>query len=120
MGGQYSVKNTKEIVDVALEGVRIGYAATADGKVDLNDLALLLGLVPKVAPAIQDAKVSLLELQELDAADQVELVSHVMVNLAVDEPHARRLVEKSLKAAMAVGVLVQEVVAGKDPAVPAA
>lgn len=103
------LKETKEMLDLVLDGVSIGVDATKDGKIALDDAALLLRLIPSLGPAIQDAGKIPAELAALQEADAAALVSHVMGKLAIEDAHAREVIDASLKAVAAVAVLVKVV-----------
>lgn len=75
MGGKFGIKDTKEVLDLGFGCLDVWKAANADDKIDLNDLGHLLILVPKVKPAIDDIKLVLKELGELDAGDSSELLT---------------------------------------------
>lgn len=102
-------KELKELVDLALTGVEVGVKASADGKVDVQDLGLLLTLVPTVGPAIDGIGEIPGELADLSTEEAAELVAHVMAKLAVDDAKAREVIEKALKAAAAVYALVKAI-----------
>lgn len=116
MSEKKSVKELQEMLDLALMGVEVGVKASADGKVDLSDLALLIPLVGAVSPAIDGVGEIPGELADLSAEEAGELVAHVMAKLAVEDAHAREVAEKGLKAAVAVYELVKAVKSAPAPA----
>lgn len=101
------IKETKEMIDLLLEGVSIGVKASADGKVSLDDAALLLGLIPKLGPAVSGAGDIPKEIGDLDATEAGQLVTHVMTNLAVTDAKARDLINDSLSVAYSAYKLIK-------------
>lgn len=108
-------KEVKELLDLALTGVDVGVKASADGKIDAADLALLLQLVPTVGPAIDGIGEIPAELADLDAAEAADVVAHVMAKLSIADAHARAVTEAALKAIAANYELVQAI---RAPATP--
>ena len=99
-------KDLTEVVDLVLSAVDVGKLALADGKVDFNDLALLVALIPSVGPALDGLSNIPGELRDLTEQEGLDLAAHVMGRLSVEDPKARRIVEASLKAAVsAYGVV---------------
>lgn len=106
---KYDVKNTKEMLDLVLGGVSVVVLAKADGKIDLNDAVLLIGLFPKVKPALDDMKMIPKELDDLDTVEAAELITHVMSRLAITDVHARMVIDKSLRFVIATYDLISEI-----------
>jgi len=107
MGEKLGIKETKEMVDLILEGISVGVKASEDGKVTLDDATLLLGLVPKLGPALKDADQIPKELADLDAAEAAELVTHVTTNLAVTNQKAKDLINDALGLAYSAYKLIK-------------
>jgi hypothetical protein len=116
MSEKKDLKATKEMLHLLLTGVKVGVQAAADKKIDLNDAGLLFQLVPAIGPAVADAKDIPAELSDLSEDEGVELVAFVAAELAIPDAHARKVVEKALKAIVAVAVLVRTI--GEKPADP--
>lgn len=94
------VKDTKglvEAVDLALGVVSVGKQAKADGKVDLNDLGLLLQLVPLIGPAVQDLSDIPAELKDLSTDEAAALIAHVGGKLSLGSAHAEKVATEALK-----------------------
>lgn len=92
-------KNTEhltKLVDLALTGVDVAKKALADGHVGLEDLGLLIALVPAVGPAIDGIGEVPAELKDLSADEAQALAAHVMAKLVVEDAKARAIVEASL------------------------
>lgn len=92
-------QNIVEVVDLLLEGVAVYKQASADGKIDLNDAALLLQLVPFVGPAISGADQVIPEFKDLSTAEAEALVAHIMSKLAFDNPKAQATAVAALEFA---------------------
>lgn len=103
------VSETQEMLDLAVGMANAGIAIADDGKVDMNDLAHVMALLPKIQPAISGASKIPAELGDLDESEAKQLISHVMSNLQVDEAKALNIVDKALKAAAASFSLVQAI-----------
>ena len=90
------VKETKEAVLAAVAVANAVKAATADGKVGLDDLAQLLVVLPKIAVAVDGADKIPAEVMDLDAAEGQELVASVAADLQVGSEKAKSIVLASL------------------------
>jgi hypothetical protein len=94
---QFGVKETKEVLDLALGAVKAGTAIAADKKVDLNDLSHVLALLPVVQPAFDKIDQVPKELSDLDASEAADLVAHVSANLQVTDEKAKIHIAYGLK-----------------------
>lgn len=95
--GQYAVKETKELLDLALGAVKAGTNIASDGKVDLNDLQHVLALVPLIQPGIDKIDQVPKELGDMDAAESAEVVAHIAANLQVADAKAKIYIAYGLK-----------------------
>lgn len=109
MAGKYGVKETLEIFDLGHAVVKAGVEAAADGKVNILDIGVVLPLIPKVSPALQDADKSLLELAEMDQADSAAVLNHAQEKLG--EVVKAEDVKKKVVVCLKVGLAVAEAVA---------
>jgi hypothetical protein len=94
-------KNLTEMVDLILTAVEVFGDAKADGKIDAQDLGLLLKLIPQVGPALDGAAEIPAEVKDLSAEEASALVAHVMAKLTIGDEKARTIVEKALKLGVA-------------------
>ncbi len=94
------VKETKELISLGIALEKAVVAAKADGKIDINDLPLLLAVLPKLQPAIDGIDQIPAELKDLSAPEAADVVAYVMAELAIGEGKAK---EVALKA-VALGV----------------
>lgn len=94
---QYAIKETKEMLDLAIGGVNAGFAIGADGKVDFADLGHVMALVPLAGPAFENKEQIPLEMGDLDTAEAAELIAHVGAKLAVTDAKAKVYIEYGLK-----------------------
>lgn len=106
-------KELTELVDLILDGVSLAVDASKDGHIGLEDLPLLIKLVPDLGPAFENVGAVPAELAHLSADDASALVVHVMAKLAITDAHARKVIDSALKAAAAVYSLVTVIA---DPA----
>lgn len=71
------VKNVLEVVNFAIALEKAISQAKADGKIGIEDAALLFPVVPLLAPAIDEIDQIPAELKDLDEAELEQLVAEV-------------------------------------------
>lgn len=101
------IEKLKAVVDLVLAGVEAGVKVSADGKVDVQDLPAVVGVLPLIPPAVSAASGVPSELGDLDPQEAAELVTHVMSKLAITDEKAKKVIAAALK----VGVASVELVA---------
>lgn len=106
---QKGTKELKELLDLALTGVEVGVAAQKDGHIGVEDLGLLLKLVPTIQPALDGIGEIPAELADLSTEEAADVVAHVMAKLVIDDAKARLVIEKALKAIVANYELIKAV-----------
>ena len=101
------IKNTKEIVSLVSALVQAYISAKSDGKIDLNDIAFLIGILPRLNPAIDDIKEVTGELKDLDESETKEVVNAIkdIVGELADEK-CIELAEEAIK----IGIAAYEIV----------
>lgn len=104
-----NLKETLEMVDGLLSVIDLVKKAEADGKIDLMDLPLILGVVPAIQPALDGAKLIPAELSHLSMEDAQSLVAHVMAKLAINNAKAVLVINESLKTAVQIQSLVKAI-----------
>lgn len=104
------IKETKELVSLTVSLANAGIAIAKDGKISLDDISLLWGVLPKFVPALESADKALLEIKDLDGSEGVELIGLVATELAVDNEKAKKIILASLKVATAAVELVEAIV----------
>lgn len=107
VGPKMGTKELKDVLDLVLTTVEVGKLALADGKVGIEDMGLLLKLIPAVGPAIQGVNMVPAELADMDEAEAAEVVAHVMAKLTIDDAKARAVIAASLKTLIAGYELVK-------------
>lgn len=105
----YGIKETKEALDLAFAAVNAGVGVAADGKVDLNDLAHLIQLVPYLQPGIDNAALIPKEFGELSTEEANELVAYTASKLNLPGAKAKIYVAYSLKLIQRALVIVGDV-----------
>lgn len=75
------IENLKAEVLAGLKTYKAIVAARADGKIDANDLGLVLGLVPDYLKAIQGIPSVIPEFKDLSVAESEELIAFCMAGL---------------------------------------
>lgn len=104
MGGQYSVENTKKLLDfVFVVGASVK-AAGADGKYDLADLGQAMPIFVAASQDFQNVSLVPKELGELDEADAADLVAYAGQKLpgVVDKASLVRKINAGLKVGLAL------------------
>lgn len=101
------IKNTLEAIELAATLAKTIDAARADGKVDLNDLGLLMGIMPKLGPALDDITQIPAEIRDLDA-DELNLIREKIIETvgAVSSERVERIANSSLGLAIALHDLI--------------
>src|SRR3954471_9587033 len=69
IGGNMGTEAIKKVLDLILDGLRVGVQASADGAIDFKDLPLLLQVIPDIGPAIAAIPQFPAQLSDLDAAE---------------------------------------------------
>lgn len=111
MSEKMGVENLKEVIDLVLDGVDLGKAVLADGKVGADDLDDVFLALPKIAKdavaAGTDISMVVPEAKDLSAEEVSALGAHVVARLAVADEHAKAIVEASLLVAGSLLKLVK-------------
>ena len=110
-GGQYSVKETKELLDLVFVSGIAFKNAKADGSIGLEDAGQLMPVFLAAGPAVTGLDLVPKELGELDEADANEIVLYAgqkLPQLLGDNAKLIRVVNKSLAVAIALVGLVAE------------
>ena len=95
------LKEVKELLDLMLQGVDTGFKVTADGKVDVQDIAAFIALVPLIAPAFEKIGDVPAELKAMTGEDVAQLGAYVTSKLSIDNAKAAAIVASSLEFAIA-------------------
>lgn len=104
-----NLKETTEFVDGLLAIVDLGKKAGADGKIDLMDLPLLLGIIPVIGPAVDGVKLIPGELGHMSAEDASALVAHVMAKLTINDAKAVAIINEALQTGIHLAALVKAI-----------
>jgi hypothetical protein len=105
----YGVKETKEAISAIIALANAGDSAAKDGKIDFADLPLLIGIVPKMQPAIDGSGMIPKELGDLSSAEAAELIVMIGAELAVGDTKAKEIISQSLVVIAEVSKLVQKI-----------
>jgi len=107
MGGQYGIEKLKQLLDLGFVTGQIIKAATADGKINLNDLTLLLAFVPKLGPAMENIAIAPKEYSELDAEDGAALLAYGKTKVGnISDAALKDIVGASLLVGLGAGRLL--------------
>ena len=106
----HGIKNTKELIKLAADLASVlKQAKENDGKIDLKDLPLVIGLSNSFGPAIDDANLALEEIRDLDSDEVKELINYLGSEL--DGKFTDKDLIKRLQAAVKFGIAAAELVA---------
>ena len=101
-------KNLEEVVDLVIALYKSGKGAMADGKVGVEDLAYLMAVLPKVAPALADIDEVPSELAALSEEEAAAVVAKVAGELSVDSVKAGIVAQNALKIIYHAYLMVKE------------
>lgn len=87
------IKELKEAVDLVVAGIKAVQTAQSDGSINLSDAGLVLTLIPKIGPAIENIGAVPGEIADLSAEEVAELSASIMASQAVDGEKAKALIE---------------------------
>ena len=102
-------KELKDLLSLVLGVANAVVAAERDGKIDMGDIGLLIGLVPKVGPAIEGVGEIPSELAAMQPEDAADIALFVASQLALDNEKAKAIIDKSLQTIVAVMGLVKAI-----------
>lgn len=103
------IENTKAVLHMLITLVNVIESAEADGKIDLNDAALLFKLVPTLSPGIAGVSHLKSELSALSPEELADLSAFIVGDLAISNAKVTAVIEKGLAAAGALVALVQAI-----------
>jgi hypothetical protein len=96
-------KNVKEaIVAVAAIFNAIVESKKDDGKIDMKDAFRLMGLFPKVVPAIEDGGEIMPEFKDLSAEEIADISAALVAELGSVDEKVKLMIEKDLLAIKAI------------------
>jgi hypothetical protein len=105
----YGIKETKEALSAIIALANVGDMAAKDGKIDFADLPLLIGVVPKIQPAIDGSGLIPKELGDLSSAEAAEVIAFVGSELAIGDVKAKEIISQSLVVIAEIAKLVQKI-----------
>lgn len=109
MKESHGIKNTKEMLKLGADMANVlKQAKENDGKVDLKDLPLVIGLAGSFGPALDDANLVVPELKDLQGDEGKELLEYLGKEL--DGTFTDKELLKKISAALAWGVATAELV----------
>lgn len=106
MNENVGVKEIRDVLDLIVDGVKVGVEIGKDGKFTADDVTTLFRLIPALGPAFDNIKGIPAELKDMDPSEAAELVAHVATRLSLENAKAQAIVEKSLKIAVAIYDLI--------------
>lgn len=94
------IKELKEALKLAIEGVKAGIKVAEDKKVDLADLPHVMGLLMFVGPGLEGIDKIPAELMDLNGEEGAEVVAYVAAELSIDDVKAKAIAVAAVKAAV--------------------
>ena len=82
------IKDTKEVINLLAVFAKVIAAANADGKIDVNDLGLLVTVLPSISPAIDGISNVPSEIKDIDESELKEIslsVAELVGDLSSDK-----------------------------------
>lgn len=95
------IKEVKEAIDFGIAITHACIAIAADKKVDFQDAAQIVALMPAVGPGLDGIGEIPAELADLSAPEAAEIVAHVAAKLTIDNEKAKVVAVAAVKAALA-------------------
>lgn len=102
------LKETKEVLDLGFAIGKMIQEGLKDGKLGMEDLGLLMGLIPHVGPAFDNISEVPAELKDIDAEEAKELLEYAGLKIGGIFSEAE-LVAK-INAALKLGLSIVELV----------
>ena len=98
------IQHTKELLDLVFSLGGVVKQGLDDGKLDANDLGLLMLVLPKLQPAFDGIGEIPAEFKDLDEAEGKELLAHVSAGAAgvFTDEELKAKIDAGLKAGMAI------------------
>ncbi len=100
------IENIKTCVGFVLDITDDVQKSLADGRFTLKDSVLFVDNLPQVPKAIRSAMKFWVEFQEMDEAEEIEIVKFVSERINCDNDKARKIVVKSLGLAITLTQLI--------------
>lgn len=110
-----TVKESKEVIALVIATANAINDARADGKIDYKDTALILPIIPKIGPAIDNIGEVPAELADLDPTEAAELVAQLQSDLNIGSDEVKQLIGSSLKWIAATVQVLNDVKGLKKP-----
>lgn len=105
----YGIKETKEALALVIGLANVASAAAKDGKIDMNDIALIFPLISKIQPAIDSVGVIPKEIGDLSSEEAAELITMVGAELAIVDEKAKVVISQGLVTIASIAKLVQTI-----------
>lgn len=100
------IKETKEVLAFAMSLHMMYDQAKADGKIDMNDVGLIILPVTKLIPAIDNIKAVSEEIKDLDAAEKAELDAWIKQEYDIADDELEAKIEKGLSLVLSLAEFV--------------
>lgn len=109
MSEKKGIQNTKEVLVLGFAVGNVVKQALSDGKIGLEDLGLLMQLLPVAGPAFNDISEVISEFKDLDVAEAKELLEFAANELKGNYTEEEMVVkiDASLNVGLSVANLVE-------------
>lgn len=98
---QYSLKETKEMLDFVLEMAEVSEKVFVDGKFEMSKLALFMGPLMMIQPALDNVADVEKELRDMDDEERAELVAYIQEKVDLEDDKAEMILERALEMVVA-------------------
>jgi hypothetical protein len=105
----FGIKETKEALVAIIALANAGDMAAKDGKIDFSDLPLLIGVVPKIQPAIDGSGMIPKEIGDLSSSEAAELIALISTELVISDVKAKEVISQGLVTIAEIAKLVQKI-----------
>jgi hypothetical protein len=109
MSESKGVKDLTDVIDLALAAVNVVQSAKKDGHIGVEDLGLVLQLIPLAGPALDGVGQIPAELKDLSAEEAAQVVAHLGAKLGIEDSKAMHIAEAALKVAASGYSLVKAI-----------
>lgn len=101
------LKELQDVVKFAITLAESFEKATADKKIDLTDIGLLMAPLMQVGPAVEGLAKVKEEIKAMKKEDLEALSVYVKEELALDHPHTEKVVEGAIDLAVQIFAFVE-------------
>ena len=102
------IENIKTVVGFVLDITGDVQVAMSDGRFQVRDSILFVGDIPQVPKVIRSAAKFWAEFQDLDEAEQEQIIDFVIERLKCNSAKAKSIIVQAFKTAITISDLVKD------------